>query len=123
VADPILAINGTDTGATRVVKHNENTRRRFTPDVRTVADAAATQTSTDEMLTVSAVTAARTLTLLPAATANAIYLHVTAADATNTYTVDANAAELIDGSATLVLSAAAKLLLIPDGTGWTAWTF
>ena len=118
MSDPILTINGSDTGAARVVKHNENMRRRLTPHARTALDADVAQTATEEFLRASADVAARTLTLLPAATANTLYLDVVDADATQDFTVQADGSELIDGSNTLVLTAPTRLILIPDGTGW-----
>jgi len=118
MTDPMLTINGSDTGAARVVKHNENVRRRFTPHPRIELDVDVTQTATDEFLRCSADVAARTLTLLPAATANTLHVDVVDADATQDFTVQADGSELIDGSNTLVLTAPARLILIPDGTGW-----
>lgn len=121
MADPMQTLNGSDTGTQRVVKHNENVRRRFTHDVRTSADASTTQTSTDELLKISATSAARTLTLLPVATANSFYVWITAADVTNTVTLDGDGSETIDGSATKVYTAPKKLFLVNDGTGWSVW--
>lgn len=118
----MLTINGSDVGAERVVKHNENARRRLTFDVRTSADASTTQLSTDELLVISAATATRTLTLLPAATANNLYVRVSAASGGNPLVIEPDGAETIDGAANLSLTAAAKLLLVTDGTAWTVWT-
>ena len=119
----MTALAGSMTGAERVVVHNENARRRLTFDVRTSADASTTQLSTDELLVISASTATRTLTLLPAATANNLYVRVSAASGGNPLVIDPSGAELIDGASTLSLTAATKLLLVTDGTSWTAWTF
>lgn len=121
MADPMQTLNGSDTGSQRVAKHNENVRRRFTPHVRTDLDVDVTQTATDEYLRCSADVAARTLDLLPAATANALYVDLVDADPTQDFTIQADGAELIDSSNTLVLTAPARLLLIPDGTGWAVW--
>lgn len=121
MADPMQTLLDDDKGPDFVAKGNENFRRRFTPDVRSALDAAATQLATDELLRVSATTAARTLALLPAATANAFYLVVTAADVTNTYTIDPNGSEQVDGASTKVITSAKKLLLVPDGSVWISF--
>lgn len=117
----MLSVVGTDTGPDVRSKVNENFRRRFCVDVRSAANQSTTQLPTDELLKVSATSAPRTLTLLPVATANSIYVWITAADGTNTYTIDADGSETIDGSATKVYTAAKKLLLVNDGTAWSVW--
>lgn len=118
MTDPMITLVASDSPVDFLTEQNENNRRRFTSDERVVADAAATQLATDETLVVSAVTASRTLALLPAATANALYVVITSASPTFTYTLNPDAAELIDGAATKVYTSAQRLLLMPNGTSW-----
>ena len=122
MADPMLTTLESEAGPALITKVNENFRRRWCVDVRTVADADATQTSTDELLNGSAVAASRTLALLPVASANSLFLVVTAATGTETYTINPDASEQIDGAATKVITAAGKFLLIPNGSAWTCMT-
>lgn len=112
-------VTGNDSGAQIRGKVNENVRRRFTPDVRSSLNASTTQLDTDELINISATSASRTLTLLPVASANALYVVVVAADATNTVVFDGNASEQIEGASTKVITAAGKFLLIPNGSAWT----
>lgn len=118
MADPMLTINGSDTGSQRVVKHNENVRRRFAVEPRFSLDASTTQTSSDELLEISATSAVRTLTLLPVATANPLWLVIVAADVTNTVVVDPDGSEQIEGASTKTYTAAKRLYLVPNGTQW-----
>jgi hypothetical protein len=111
---------GSDTGPDTIVKLNENFRRRLTPDVRAALNVAATQLSTDELVRVSATSAPRALALQPAATANGLLVMIEAADGVNTYTIDADGAETIDGTATKTYTAAKKLWLMPTST--STWT-
>lgn len=61
-----------------------------------------------------------TLTLLPAATAGEGFLFSVKNTSAGGNTIDPDAAELIDGGATLTLAAGSSTLLVCDGTGWTS---
>lgn len=121
MTSPMQSVGATDTGPVLRGKVNANFSNRFCVGVRTVADADTTQDADDELLKISATTAARVLTLLPVASARSFYVWITAADGTNTVTIDGDGAETIDGSTTKVYTGAKKLRLVNDGTSWSVW--
>lgn len=61
-----------------------------------------------------------TLTLLPAATAGEGFLFSVKNTSAGDITIDPDAAELIDGAATLTLDAGFSAIFVCDGTGWTS---
>jgi hypothetical protein len=91
----------------------------------TVADAnLTTTTTTNPIIAYTSISAARTVTLLAAATAGAGRVHIIkdesgSCSGANTITIDGNAAETIDGAATLALSTAyAVARIYCNGSAW-----
>lgn len=82
--------------------------------------AAYTATGTDFLVLANAAGGAFTVTLPPAADYKGKILAVKRTSASNNVTIDGNASETIDGSATVTLSSQyAGRLLISDGSNWS----
>jgi len=67
------------------------------------------------------VTASATLSLLAAATAGEGFLFTVRNDHTSAITIDPNAAETIDGAATLSIGAGQSMNIVCDGTNWQSF--
>lgn len=93
---------------------------------RTATAASYTTLQSDYLIGVTSTAAARTITLVPVATAAAGLVQIVKDESggafTNNITVDGNASELIDGSLTKVITTNyGALRLYTDGSNWFTW--
>lgn len=121
MADPITTVASSDTLEQQRTTNNTNFDQRLWLATTTVSDADHTVVAGDELVLISATTAARTVTL-PAAsteTGRRLWIYATAADATNTVTVDGDGSETVGGSTTQVLNLDDEFIeIVCDGSNW-----
>lgn len=121
---PVIGLEGTNLAAVLVIPAHHLPAAPGAAGLRDLADAPATLTTADcDKVLRLAPTAARTITLPPAADCGGRFLTVVKNNAlANTITLDGNGAETIDGAATLDLASGTvrdRVTLVSDGTGWS----